>query len=353
MDTVRTANFFLLIIAMLALGAILKLAQSVFIPLLIALLLTYVMDPLMLVLRRALPVWLATAITALVFLGVLTGFGILAWVNIAALGRGLPLYQDELLQLARGVDAWLQATVGAPLEIELDLTGVAELGAVSIPSFMLSTARSTVTVVLAFLMVYLFAVLFLAGKHYFPRKLVRAFPRTAAGVQSPVLVVLKHIDDSLRRFIAVKTVISLAVGGLTSVVAALFGVAFPVAWGLLTFVLNFIPYVGSVTAVVAFSVFALAQFGAWAPALGVFLCALALQTLTGTVAEPALIGDILNLSLLVVFVSILFWGWLWGPAGILLAVPMTAAVKVILENIPITARLAPLLEGVRGTTRQR
>ena len=351
MDTVRTANFFLLIIAMLALGAILKLAQSVFIPLLIALLLSYVMDPLMLVLRRALPVWLATAITALVFLGVLTGFGILAWVNIAALGRGLPLYQDELLQLARGVDAWLQATVGAPLEIEF--TALAELGAVSIPSFMLSTARSTVTVVLAFLMVYLFAVLFLAGKHYFPRKLVRAFPRTAAGVQSPVLVILKHIDDSLRRFIAVKTVISLAVGGLTSVVAALFGVAFPVAWGLLTFVLNFIPYVGSVTAVVAFSVFALAQFGAWAPALGVFLCALALQTLTGTVAEPALIGDILNLSLLVVFVSILFWGWLWGPAGILLAVPMTAAVKVILENIPVTARLAPLLEGVRGTTRQR
>ena len=165
------------------------------------------------------PVWLATTITALVFLGVLTGFGILAWVNIAALGRGLPLYQEELLQLARSLEAWLQATVGAPLEIELDLTALAELGAVSIPSFMLSTARSTVSVLLAFLMVYLFAVLFLAGKHYFPRKLVRAFPRTATGQQSPVLVILKHIDDSLRRFIAMKTLISVAVGGATAIVA--------------------------------------------------------------------------------------------------------------------------------------
>ena len=351
MDTVRTANIFLLIVALLALGAILKLAQSVFIPLLIALLLSYVMDPLMLVLRRAVPVWLATTVTALVFLGVLTGFGILAWVNIAALGRGLPLYQEELLQLARGVEAWLQATVGAPLEIELDLTAMAELGAVSIPSFMLSTARSTVSVLLAFLMVYLFAVLFLAGKHYFPRKLVRAFPRTATGQQSPVLVILKHIDDSLRRFIAMKTLISVTVGGATGIVAALFGVAFPVAWGLLTFGLNFIPYVGSVSAVIAISVFALAQFGAWAPALGVFLCALALQAVTGSIAEPALLGDRLNLSLLVVFVSLLFWGWLWGPPGILLAVPMTAAVKVILENIPVTARLATLLEGSRETAR--
>ena len=352
MDSVRSANFFLLIIAMLALGAILKLAQSVFIPLLIAFLLTYVMDPLMLALRRAFPVWLATTITALVFLGIFTGFGIVAWVNIAAFGRGLPLYQDDLLQLARAVEDWLQVTVGAPLEIDLDLTALAERGAGSIPGFMFSTARSTLAVALFFLMVYLFAVLFLAGKHYFPDKLVDAFPETAGGEKSKVLVTLHHIDASLRRFIAVKTLISLAVGSGTGIVAALFGVAFPVAWGLLTFVLNFIPTVGSLTAVSALSVFALAQFGAWPPALGVFLCALALQTVTGTVAEPALVGNALNLSLLVVFMSLLFWGWLWGPAGVLLAVPMTASVKVILQNIPLTARLAALLEGGSRFTRQ-
>ena len=343
MDSLRTANFFLLILALLAFGAILRFAQSVFIPLLIAFLLTYVMDPLLLALRRVLPMWLASAVTALVFLGVLTGFGILAWVNIAALGRGLPLYQDALLQLTRSFGDWLQATVGAPLEIELDLASLAELGAVSIPSFMLSTARSTVAVVLLCLMVYLFAVLFLAGKHYFPRKLARAFPRTTRGQKHKVLVILAHIDASLRRFIAVKTLISLAVGTGTGIVAALFGVAFPVAWGLLTFLLNYVPSVGSTAAVVALSVFALAQFGAWGPALGVFLCALALQAVTGMVAEPALIGDALNLSLLVVFISLLFWGWLWGAAGVLLAVPMTASIKVILENVPLTARFATLL----------
>lgn len=353
MDSLRTANIFLLILALLALGAILRFAQNVFVPLLIAFLLTYVMDPLMLALRRALPVWLASAVTALVFLGVLTGFGILAWVNIAAFGRGLPLYQDDLLRLVGDFEAWLQATVGEPLAIQLDLTSLAQRGAESIPGFVLSTARSTVTVVLQFVMAYLFAVLFLAGKHYFPRKLIRAFPSSKRGQQNKVLKILAQIDASLRRFITVKTLISLAVGGGTGIVAALFGVAFPVVWGLLTFLLNFIPTFGSTTAVIALTVFALAQFGAWGPALGVFLCIIALQIVTGSVAEPALTVDYLNLSLVVVFVSLLFWGWLWGAAGILLAVPMTASIKVILQNIPFTARLATLLEGPARVARRR
>ena len=347
MDTLRTTNVFLFVIALLALGAILKLAQPVFIPLLLAFLLTYVMDPLMLLLRRVAPVWLATLLTALVFLGVLTGFGILVWVNLVALSRDLPAYQDALLQLVRSANDWLQALIGTQLfEIDLDL--FAELRTVSIPSVVFSTARSTVSVVLFFLLIYLFAVLFLAGKYYFPRKLLRAFPRTQTGHPSRVPVILRHIDTSLRRFIAVKTLISLVIGTSTGIVAALFGVAFPVVWGLLTFVLNFIPTVGSTVAVVAMFLFALAQFGSLAPALGVLACTWALQAITGTYAEPKLIGDALNLSLLVVFISLLFWGWLWGPAGVLLAVPMTATVKVILENIPLTARLVTLLEHPRN-----
>ena len=353
MDSLRTANLFLLTLVLLALGAILRIAQSVFVPLLIAFLLTYIMDPLMLALRRALPVWLASGVTALVFLGVLTGFGILAWVNIAAFGRDLPLYLDAVLQLVRAIDDWLQATVGAPLGIQLNLTSLAQRGAESIPGFVLSTARSTVTVVLQFFMAYLFAVLFLAGKHYFPRKLIRAFPSTRRDQKNKGLVMLANIDASLRRFITVKTLISLTVGGGTGVVAGLFGVAFPVVWGLLTFLLNFIPTFGSTTAVIAISVFALAQLGAWGPALGVFVCCVALQIVTGSIAEPALTVDYLNLSLVVVFVSLLFWGWLWGAAGILLAVPMTVSIKVILENIPLTARLATLLGRPARRARQR
>ena len=347
MDTLRTTNVCLLTIALLALGAILKVAQPVFIPLLLAFLLTYVMDPLMLLLRRALPVWLATLITALVFLGVLTGFGILAWVNLAALGRGLPAYQDALMEMVRAVNDWLQALAGMQLfEIDVDL--FEELRTVSIPSVVFSTARSTVSVVLLFLLIYLFAVLFLAGKHYFPRKLLRAFPRTQDGNPNKVPVILRHIDTSLRRFIAVKTLISLVIGTATGIVAALFGVAFPVVWGLLTFVLNFIPTVGSTVAVVAIFLFALAQFGSLGPAAAVLACTAALQAFSGTYVEPKLIGDALNLSLLVVFISLLFWGWLWGPAGVLLAVPMTSAVKVILENIPLTAHLVTLLEHPRN-----
>ena len=105
--------------------------------------------------------------------------------------------------------------------------------------------------------------------------------------------------------------------------------------------------VGSFIATIALTLFTLAQFGEWPIALGILFTALILQNITGSLLEPLITRDTLNLSLLAVFISLFFWGWLWGPAGILLAVPMTTSLKVILENIPTTVKLAVLLERSR------
>ena len=347
MDRKNTTHLFLLILVIFAIGLFLKLAQSVLIPLLIALLLTYIMDPLMILLRKYLPVWLSTVITSIVFLAVLGGFSILFLINLAIIGRDFPLYQEALLEQIQNLSIVLQGFVDNLLKQDFTIDLWGDLSTVSIPSVVFSTARSTISIFGSFLLVYLFAILFLAAKYYLPTRLSRVFGQNKETNPIIISVILHNIDTSLRRFIAVKTLISLLIGTLTAITAFFFGVSYPLFWGLITFFLNYIPTVGSFFATIGLTLFTLAQFGDWPIALTILLTALFLQNITGSLLEPLITRDTFNLSLLVVFVSLFFWGWLWGPAGILLAVPMTTSLKVILENIPSTAKIAVLLERSR------
>ena len=97
----------------------------------------------------------------------------------------------------------------------------------------------------SFLLVYLFAILFLAAKYYLPTRLSRVFGQNKETNPNIISVILHNIDTSLRRFIAVKTLISLLIGTLTAITAFFFGVSYPLFWGLITFFLNYIPTVGS------------------------------------------------------------------------------------------------------------
>ena len=347
MNRKNTTNLFLLIIVIFAIGLFLKLAQSVLIPLLIALLLTYIMDPLMILLRKYLPVWLSTVITSIVFLAVLGGFSILFFINLAVSGRDFPLYQEALLKQIQNLSMVLQGLVNTLLKQEFTIDLWGDSSTISIPGVVFSTARSTISIFGIFLLVYLFAVLFLAAKYYLPTRLSRVFEQNKELNPNKIPAILHDIDTSLRRFIAVKTLISLLIGTLTALTAFFFGVSYPIFWGLITFFLNYIPTVGSFFATIGLTLFTLAQFGDWPIALTILLTALFLQNITGSLLEPLITRDTFNLSLLVVFVSLFFWGWLWGPAGILLAVPMTTSLKVILENIPSTAKIAVLLERSR------
>ena len=347
----RRLRFLVIVLSFLVVGLILKLAQNVIIPLLLAFLLTYIMDPFTVMLRRFLPNWLATLLTALLFLTLLAGVGILALINLVALARGFPEYQASFLSIVTTANDWLQTVIGTQLNVDL----FEQLKTLSIPGLILGTARSTVSIALRFGMVFLFAVMFLASKYHLPRKITRVLPHAAdgdTGGRRATLGVIRDIDNSLRRFIGIKTLISVTIGTSTGIVATLFGVRYPIVWALITFMLNFIPNLGSLIAVVTVSLFSLAQFGDLGYAVWILLTLTLLQLLTGMIAEPALVGDTLNLSLLVIFASLLFWGWLWGAAGVLLGVPMTAVFKLILKSIPGTERFVGLLESARPRQRR-
>lgn len=343
MDRIRSLNVLLLIIAIIVVGVALELTQPVLTLFLVALMLAYLIDPVLVVMRRHLtiPLWAAVPLTGILSLTVLSGIGLIIFVSLVEFTRDFDSYQPRVAQTLEDGMALVSRITG----VELSFDPLEELRNLLLSSLdrLATAAQSVLRGVTSFVMVFFFALLFLSAKHHMALRVDDAFGKGRSAVPD----ILRDIDRSLRRFIGVKTLISLAVGTATTLILLAFGVRFAVVWGLLTFLLNFIPTVGSITAVAAISLFAFTQFGATVTPIAAIACVAAAQVATGSVLEPKLLGDALNLSLLVVFVFLFFWGWLWGPVGALLAVPMTAALRIVLANIPATAKYTRLMEGRR------
>lgn len=141
---------------------------------------------------------------------------------------------------------------------------------------------------------------------------------------------LSAVKDT-QRYLAIKTMISLVTGVLAGMLCWAAGLDFWPLWGILAFALNYVPVVGSFIAGVPPTVLALLVMGTPA-AVAVMGGFLLINTFLGNFVEPMLMGRRFGLSTLVVLLSVMFWGWLWGPFGMLLAVPLTMMVKVILDN---------------------
>jgi predicted PurR-regulated permease PerM len=143
-------------------------------------------------------------------------------------------------------------------------------------------------------------------------------------------------------------VISASTGVAVWLALSVIGVDFSVNWGVLAFVLNFIPYVGSLIASIPPILVALVQFYPdIKPAITTAIVLLAIQMSIGNFLAPKVVGDALNINPIVVLLSLLFWGWLWGGVGAVLAVPIAVVIKITCENVPILRPVAILMESRR------
>jgi len=148
--------------------------------------------------------------------------------------------------------------------------------------------------------------------------------------------------SSVNSYFSIKTWISLATGIFIAIWLAVIGVDYPLLWGLLAFLLNFVPNIGSIIAAVPALLLALVQLGG-GEALLAGLGYVIANVVLGNVVEPKFMGKGVGLSTLVVFISLVFWGWILGPVGMLLSVPLTMIIKLALESRQQTQWLAILL----------
>jgi AI-2 transport protein TqsA len=332
------SNILLSIITVLLVGLVLRLARSVILPLLVAGFLAYLMDPLVSLLRRLrLPLVAAVTLSAVLYLAAFLVFGWVLYHSSLEFARAFPRYQRGLLTMVRDLLQRIQNAANTLIGQEpLD-----ELQKLPVSSILLTFLRSLASGLAEFAIVFLFALLFLAGKYGLARKLLRAFPHKRA---KRIALILLGIDRDLRKYIGVKSLAAIMEGFGTGVTLALFRVDFAVVLGFLAFVLKFVPYAGSVIALLLPFLIAVVQFGALARPLWVLGVLLAIDSLVSYLFEPKILGVQLNLSVPIIFLSLLVWGWLWGAPGVLLAVPLTTSLKIIMTDVPGLRPFALLLD---------
>lgn len=171
----------------------------------------------------------------------------------------------------------------------------------------------------------------------FPEKVRRAFskPDTSLGA-------FETFTAKVQRYMIIKTVISLATGVCIGIVLAIIGLHYYFLFGLLAFILNYIPTIGSIIALIPALLIAIIELGFWQVVL-VIAAFFAVNTIFGSIIEPRVMGRGVGLSTLVVFLSLIFWGWIFGPIGMLLSVPLTMVLKMALETREETRWIAVLL----------
>jgi AI-2 transport protein TqsA len=332
----RTTNRLLVVIVLFLGVAALKLASPVFILLLLTVLLTYLIDPLVVVLKNKLrlPLWLALALAVAIIAAVLGGIVLLFVFELPRFARSFPRFQEEIFTRAGvmldGVERSLGVTFAAdPFE---------ELRTAPLRPLLGRLGRSSLRILSEFILVFFLAIILLLGKYRMIRMILTVFPRR----HSLVPIMLKHIDHHMRAYLGIKALASLVIGIGTTLILLGFKVEFAVTWGFLTMLLNFVPTIGPLSAIALPTAMAFVQYPGLMP-LAVVASLGVLHVGISNYIEPRFLGERLDLSFFVIFVSLFFWGWLWGAAGVFLAVPVTVSIKIILERVPATANVARLL----------
>jgi predicted PurR-regulated permease PerM len=154
----------------------------------------------------------------------------------------------------------------------------------------------------------------------------------------------KRIKESVSKYIKVKTLVSIVTGICIGLICWFFGIQYALLWGFLGFILNYIPYLGSLIAIVPPLVISIIQYGSVSQMLILFVCLEGVQLVMGNVIEPKWMGDSFSINTVSVLFGFVFWAYLWGTAGMLLAVPLTFMFKVISENISSAQIIVRLMD---------
>jgi len=288
--------------------------------------------------RRRVPAPVTTALCFLAVLGIIAAFGVLVARSVASVAAKSSTYAQRARTMIDEVSAWSETY------LSVDLAEVLTGQELELPP-LVRQAMTPVGDVVQVLVGILFTLVFFAFLFHFREDMrARLFEIFVTRSRSPEerRLAIVGAGTTVRRYLWIKFVISLATGLVIGVAAAIMGLDFPLAWALLAVSLNFIPSIGPMLAVLPAALVALVQ-GGFAFGLLVTAVMAAIHFLSGNVIEPIIVGYRLRLNFLVILLSLFVWGLVWGFAGMVLAVPITACIKVALDYSGRSTALGLLL----------
>jgi predicted PurR-regulated permease PerM len=260
--------------------------------------------------------------------------------SIAEFTARLPFYEQQLNAKLSSIAATFDQQVSVN-----ELLGQIQMGS---PMELVANLLTGLQSLFANFFLIIFTVIFLLLEaSTMPKKLQRVLAGSEADPDY-----FKRFTGGMQRYLGIKTIISLVTGILAGVLTAAVGLDFPILWALIAFLFNYVPTIGSLIAAIPPIALALVQFGVIETviiAVGYFI----LNILIGGLIEPRVMGRGLGLSTLVVFLSLVFWGWVFGPVGMLLSVPLTMTAKIALESSARTAPIAILMGSADAPVERR
>ncbi|MEM6628043.1 MAG: AI-2E family transporter [Bacteroidota bacterium] len=336
MSASRTLNVLLILIAVVF---ILVMTKSFLIPFVLALLIWYIIREIRGFLRKnsfirtRLPIWLQNTL-AFLLISLTIGLAIELLENSARnFSRVIPTYQANIEALNGVIKD----------RFEFDLLQELSDRAVDLnfEQYITPIINNLSSLLGDFFMIILYCIFILLEESTFRKKLPLMFANNRQ--YSRIMGVLEEIDVTFGKYISLKTFVSLLTGVLSYIILLIIGVDSPVLWAFIIFLLNYIPSIGSLIGTLFPVIVAILQFGEFLPGLYVLIGVGIVQVVIGNVVEPRIMGNSLNISPLVVIVSLIAWGAIWGVVGMVLSVPIMVMLIIIFAQFPSTEDIAILL----------
>ncbi len=328
----KTANILVII---LGIGAIMYFGKSVLIPFVLAVLIWYVLKELrnlisrIKIANRTLPVWLQNILSFVVVFFLLSFLSNVLVNNIQEMTKAFPKYEANFKVVLNQLNT----------TIDYDITTLFK--DFDFSSLLSGVASSISGIISAASMILLYVLFLLLEESSFNAKIKRMYPESRDYWQT--MVMIHKINKSISDYISLKTLVSLLTGVLSYFILLFIGVDFPVFWATLIFLFNYIPTIGSLIATIFPALIATLQFGSYMPGIYVLIGVGIVQLIIGNVVEPQVMGDSLNISPLVVILSLAIFGAIWGVTGMILCVPITVIMIIVFANFESTKKVAVLL----------
>jgi AI-2 transport protein TqsA len=312
-------------------------ASAVFAPLALALFIIAIVWPLQDWLKARMPALLALAITMIVTVAALLGFASLVVWGFGRVGHSLIADTARYQALFDNATAWLEGH-------GISVAGLwAEHFNVGWVVRQAGYLTGRVNTTLSFWLIALVYVILGLMEVEDLRRRVRAFVSPAAA--SVLLEASAATAKKIRKYMEVRTLMSLATGALVGTFAWAAGLQFAMEWGVIAFALNYIPFIGPFIATLFPTLLAMAQFATWQAVLGVFVCLNVIQFVVGSYIEPRVSGAVLAISPSLVLFAVFFWTFLWGLFGAFIGVPIVIAILTFCSYYPSSRWIADLLGG--------
>jgi len=319
-----------------------KAASSLIVPFLLAAFLAIICAPLLFWFReKKIPELLGIVVILAIVVGLWLMLAMLVSTALSEFSRNIPYYQDRLNLILKSLLSWM-AGHGLSIDSTLAVQILNPGKVMKLIGGTLNGIGGMLTNAFIILLTFVFLLLEAAG---IPEKI-----KAIRGDSERSLKEYVEITSGVNRYLAIKTLTSLATGVAIYLFLSWQKIDFVILWAIFAFLLNFVPNIGSIIAAIPAVLLALIQLGPF-NALGTAVGYLLVNIVIGSVVEPRVMGRSVGLSTLVVFLSLAFWGWVLGPVGMLLSVPLTMTIKIALSGSESTRWIALLLGSTKEVSR--